>query len=436
MKKLFTFVIVAVMALGAHANVLTVCEGGGYSSKIPVYGAYADTEGCLTQMIYPADMLSSMSGGEITQVQFITMGDYLTGNASDYINYSTTLQLSLKVVEDDVFFDLIPFDDVDAVAATMTSRGDGRITFDLYQPFYYEGGNLLVEVKVIEPGSYGTTYFAGENVGIYSSLSFYTDYSNQSFIELSDFMPMANFTYEGGTPSTGNTRPLPPGFTMMPDYIDSNCVNISLIPQEGYETFYRYGYTYWGETDWSEWEDYYEGYTTTFLASGQFEIEAYSWGSQFYQASATMYVSGVIDPYSAPLRDGISIEPSRDGYKVTFIPKYGGEKTYRWKKDNGNWTDWMTYQGVITFTEEGTYTFESPGMSATFEVYGVTGGGNVPQTGDVDGDGKVNIDDVTTLINMLLNGGTTSSGADVDANGKVNIDDVTTLINLLLNGGH
>lgn len=55
-------------------------------------------------------------------------------------------------------------------------------------------------------------------------------------------------------------------------------------------------------------------------------------------------------------------------------------------------------------------------------------------TGDVDGDGKVNIEDVTTLISALLSGGTISDPAyDVDGNGKVNIEDVTTLINILLN---
>ena len=55
--------------------------------------------------------------------------------------------------------------------------------------------------------------------------------------------------------------------------------------------------------------------------------------------------------------------------------------------------------------------------------------GDMP--GDVNGDGKVSIDDVTDLIQMLL-GGTSSAAADVDGNGKVNIDDVTALINMLL----
>ena len=60
------------------------------------------------------------------------------------------------------------------------------------------------------------------------------------------------------------------------------------------------------------------------------------------------------------------------------------------------------------------------------------------EPGDVDNNGIVNIDDVTTLIDYLL--GTTPSefnelAADVDGDGKINIDDVTTLIDILL-GSH
>ncbi|MBQ9555648.1 MAG: C10 family peptidase [Muribaculaceae bacterium] len=56
--------------------------------------------------------------------------------------------------------------------------------------------------------------------------------------------------------------------------------------------------------------------------------------------------------------------------------------------------------------------------------------------GDVDNDGRVNIDDVTALIDYLLgsSGGINLQAADVDADGKVNIDDVTTLIDMLLSG--
>ena len=53
--------------------------------------------------------------------------------------------------------------------------------------------------------------------------------------------------------------------------------------------------------------------------------------------------------------------------------------------------------------------------------------------GDVNGDGKVNVSDVTTLINMILGVvGKDEQLADVNGDGKVNVSDVTALINIIL----
>ena len=54
--------------------------------------------------------------------------------------------------------------------------------------------------------------------------------------------------------------------------------------------------------------------------------------------------------------------------------------------------------------------------------------------GDVNGDGRVSIDDVTYLIDIMLGGGTAPSTADVNGDGNVNISDVTDLIDLILSG--
>ena len=55
--------------------------------------------------------------------------------------------------------------------------------------------------------------------------------------------------------------------------------------------------------------------------------------------------------------------------------------------------------------------------------------------GDVDGDGKIGISDVTSLIDLLLNLNTTANlAADVDGDGNVSISDVTALIDMLLQG--
>ena len=61
-------------------------------------------------------------------------------------------------------------------------------------------------------------------------------------------------------------------------------------------------------------------------------------------------------------------------------------------------------------------------------------GGN--QTGDLNGDGVLSIQDVTRLIDIVLKGGEYSSEADINGDGRVNIADVTALIRMVLNGGN
>ncbi|MBR1804523.1 MAG: dockerin type I repeat-containing protein [Muribaculaceae bacterium] len=59
-------------------------------------------------------------------------------------------------------------------------------------------------------------------------------------------------------------------------------------------------------------------------------------------------------------------------------------------------------------------------------------------TGDVDGDGKVDVSDVNAVINIIL--GVTTDGqlrtrADVDGDGKVDVSDVNHIINTILKVG-
>ena len=53
-----------------------------------------------------------------------------------------------------------------------------------------------------------------------------------------------------------------------------------------------------------------------------------------------------------------------------------------------------------------------------------------PLRGDVNGDGVVNISDVTTLVSIIL--GQEPLRGDVNGDGEVNISDVTTLVNIIL----
>ena len=60
--------------------------------------------------------------------------------------------------------------------------------------------------------------------------------------------------------------------------------------------------------------------------------------------------------------------------------------------------------------------------------------GSPVKPGDVNGDGEVNISDVTALIDLLLSGETGTEMADVNNDGEVNISDVTSIIDMLLGG--
>ena len=55
------------------------------------------------------------------------------------------------------------------------------------------------------------------------------------------------------------------------------------------------------------------------------------------------------------------------------------------------------------------------------------------ETGDIDGDGEINVGDVTALINKLLNAASFDDEVcDINGDGEANVTDVTSLINMIL----
>ena len=55
------------------------------------------------------------------------------------------------------------------------------------------------------------------------------------------------------------------------------------------------------------------------------------------------------------------------------------------------------------------------------------------ETGDIDGDGEINVGDVTALINKLLSAASFDDDVcDINGDGEVNVTDVTSLINMIL----
>ena len=153
------------------------------------------------------------------------------------------------------------------------------------------------------------------------------------------------------------------------------------------------------------------GKTLTINGGVQMYCVGYIYGIYGYSTSSRMVISGANTKLSAmgvtngsyyqlvtTMNDGLAITSPAGAYF------------------NSNGT--VTYNGTIVKNQE--VVISKPAVTR----------------GDVDGNGSVNISDVTALIDYLLssNAGTNASAADCNQDGSVNISDVTTLIDYLLSG--
>ena len=167
-----------------------MCDDTEYNAALPVYGLYFDTEGTMSQMIYPADMLADLAGQKIVSVTFYPTAAIGFGNG--------TLQVSLKEVEESTFSEAVAITDMTTVANATIAKGETEITITFDEPFQYNGGNLAIETLVTAPGSYSSANFYGvkteDNAGFHHYVSWGNDYNN-----LVKFLPKANFVYQSAS---------------------------------------------------------------------------------------------------------------------------------------------------------------------------------------------------------------------------------------------
>ena len=71
-------------------------------------------------------------------------------------------------------------------------------------------------------------------------------------------------------------------------------------------------------------------------------------------------------------------------------------------------------------------TFDKANLTFRFDAKGAT------TTGDVNGDTKVDVEDVNAVINMILKVSETTAAGDVNNDGKVDVEDVNAIINIIL----
>lgn len=205
MKKFFTFIAVAAMALGAQATELTVCDGTDTNGNVPIFSGYTDYNGTLSQMIYTPALVEEMKGCKISQVKFYSPQIYFSG---------VTLQLSvMDGVEQDNFAEYNYITDMMAVAEANPNVGDTELVFNLPQPFTYEGGNLVLEVKVIVTADWSLTKYYGMEMDYVASYFQYISSDGRHYWN-TKFLPKTTFIYEPAGEPTEKT--LDPALTVTP----------------------------------------------------------------------------------------------------------------------------------------------------------------------------------------------------------------------------
>ena len=131
---------------------------------------------------------------------------------------------------------------------------------------------------------------------------------------------------------------------------------------------------------------------------------------------------------------------------IALVAMFASAETYnylKFTKTNGS-TVTYSVEGLKLTYDNTNVTIKNVDGTATIALAEVqdmyfsneAGGGDLIR-GDVNGDGKVSIADVTTLINYLLAEDATGINVDaIDCNqdGNESIADVTALINYLLSG--
>ncbi len=192
MKKSFKLLSAAFIALASFTNAqatdVTVFDGTATNDGAPIYAYQFDSEDYITQTIYPAASLTGLQGQSITAMKFYVAdeGGVAENTVQLAVSIGMTTQSSYSSWSPSAITGLTHVADI-----TMNA-GDTEITINFDAPFVYEGGNLVIETKVVSAGSWTNMYFYGENADVDNVL--HIRYSSN----VDAFYPKTTFTYDGG----------------------------------------------------------------------------------------------------------------------------------------------------------------------------------------------------------------------------------------------
>ena len=425
MKKIFTLMAVAAIALAAQAAQLTVADGTDTNQYIPFRAAYFNYPPYFGQVIYPAGQLTQLEGKNITGLTF-----YIANEGGSVMN-GGELSFFLGVVDVSEYSIVSPFripeSNLTLVGTLPMTQGESQIAVNFDTPFAYAGGNLALMVKVTQAGTVsGTGSFYGMKTSVPSAVYG----GNQYFTE--QFYPKTTFTYDDASApaavtliSQANALEDNAKFMFNGDAVVTVCWKGSVYVRDesGYGQIANYDGTFengqvlsqgWNATKTSAngWVEFIDaaglsasGETNAELAAAQkltsvneSMLNAYVYVEKVYKSFFPIRSITLADGTIIPLT-GTGNQPATGNYNIYGII---------WKSGDALVFEpvaWETYVEPPTFLR-----------------------------GDVNKDTEVNIADVTALIDKLLNNAEMIPEADCNQDTQMNIADVTALIDYLLNG--
>ena len=175
---------------GGFSGEITVADGTTTNSYVPVYGLWADYY-TRSEMIYPAEMIEEMTGGEITSLTF-------------YLSSPATATWAPDVFQ-------VYFQEVDATTLSTyytaanaqicyTGYLDGTgttMTIELDDPYQYQGGNLLVGIQETVNGTYKSASFYGISATGASASGYNSSALASVTFNQRNFLPKVTFTCGG-----------------------------------------------------------------------------------------------------------------------------------------------------------------------------------------------------------------------------------------------
>lgn len=161
---------------------LTVAESLT-NDVVPVYGYWTDNYSRSQFIIGDAD-LEDMVGGEINAMTFTASQENVSWGAAKFDVY-------LKEVEESTISSLKAWDTLDKVYSGSLSIVNNEMTITFSEPYYYQGGNLLVGINQTATGTYSKSSWYGQTVTGASMGGYGSSISQQNFLPdvVFDFTP-------------------------------------------------------------------------------------------------------------------------------------------------------------------------------------------------------------------------------------------------------